>query len=120
MGVAGLWERWAKDGAEIISFTLMSVNANSHALLTPRRDQHNGIEKRTPVILGEGAYSAWLSARPEKAREFHAGGSRALVDGKSRWRSSDRANYFAHVSFKPVALLNTKWSVACSTRSAAK
>lgn len=68
MGVAGLWERWAKDGAEIISFTLMSVNANSHALL--HRYQHNGIEKRMPVILGEGAYSAWLSARPEKAREF--------------------------------------------------
>jgi putative SOS response-associated peptidase YedK len=68
MGVAGLWERWAKEGTEIISFTLLTVNANSHALL--HRYQHNGNEKRMPVILGEGAYGAWLNARPEKAREF--------------------------------------------------
>ncbi len=68
MGVAGLWERWAKDGTEITSFTLLTVNANSHALL--HRYQQNGNEKRMPVILGEGAYGAWLSARPEKAREF--------------------------------------------------
>jgi putative SOS response-associated peptidase YedK len=68
MGVAGIWERWAKDGAEIISFTLLTVNANSHALLN--RYQQNGNEKRMPVILGEGAYDAWLNTRPEKAREF--------------------------------------------------
>jgi putative SOS response-associated peptidase YedK len=68
MGVAGIWERWAKDGTEIISFTLLTVNANSHALL--HRYQQNGNEKRMPVILGEGAYDAWLNAKPEKAREF--------------------------------------------------
>jgi putative SOS response-associated peptidase YedK len=68
MGVAGVWERWAKDGIEIISFTLLTVNANSHALL--HRYQQNGNEKRMPVILGEGAYGAWLSARSDKAREF--------------------------------------------------
>jgi putative SOS response-associated peptidase YedK len=68
MGVAGLWERWAKDGEEIISFTLLTVNANSHALL--HRYQQNGNEKRMPVILGEGAYDAWLNTKPEKAREF--------------------------------------------------
>ena len=68
MGVAGLWERWEKEGVEIISFTLLTVNANSHALL--HRYQQNGNEKRMPAILGEGAYAAWLSTRPEKAREF--------------------------------------------------
>ena len=68
MGVASLWERWAKDGTEITSFTLLTVNANSHALL--HRYQNNGSEKRMPVILGEGAYGAWLSAQPEKAQEF--------------------------------------------------
>jgi putative SOS response-associated peptidase YedK len=68
MGVAGIWERWAKDGTEIISFTLLTVNANSHALL--HRYQQNGNEKRMPVILGEGAYDAWLNTRPEKAKEF--------------------------------------------------
>ncbi len=68
MGVAGIWERWVKDGTEIISFTLLTVNANSHALL--HRYQQNGNEKRMPVILGEGAYDAWLNTKPEKAREF--------------------------------------------------
>jgi putative SOS response-associated peptidase YedK len=68
MGVAGIWERWGKDGTEIISFTLLTVNANSHALL--HRYQQNGNEKRMPVILGEGAYDAWLNTKAEKAREF--------------------------------------------------
>ena len=68
MGVAGIWERWAKDGTEIISFTLLTVNANSHALL--HRYQHNGNEKRMPAILNEGAWGAWLSAPIDKAREF--------------------------------------------------
>jgi putative SOS response-associated peptidase YedK len=70
MGVAGLWERWVgADGAEIVSFTLLTVNANSHALL--HRYQQPGAEKRMPAILNEGGYSAWLNAgHPEKAREF--------------------------------------------------
>jgi len=77
MGVAGIWERWAKDGAEIISFTLLTVNANSHALL--HRYQQNGNEKRMPVILGEGAYDAWLNTKPEKAREFMRAYSASLL-----------------------------------------
>lgn len=68
MGGAGLWERWAKDGEEITSFTLLTVNANSHALMN--RYGQNGNEKRMPAILNEGAWSAWLSAPIDKAREF--------------------------------------------------
>jgi putative SOS response-associated peptidase YedK len=69
MGVAGLWERWeGLDGASIVSFCLITVNANSHALM--HRYQQPGAEKRMPAILNEGAYSAWLSAHPDKAREF--------------------------------------------------
>ena len=68
MGVAGLWERWVQDGEEIISYTLLTVNANSHALMN--RYGQNGIEKRMPAILNEGAYAAWLSAPVDKAREF--------------------------------------------------
>ena len=77
MGVAGIWERWAKDGTEITSFTLLTVNANSHALL--HRYQQNGNEKRMPVILSEGAYDAWLHAKPEKAREFMRAYSASLL-----------------------------------------
>ena len=69
MGAAGVWCRWVRAGdEEIISFTLLTVNANSHALM--HRYQNPGSEKRMPVILSEGAYDAYLSARPEKAKEF--------------------------------------------------
>jgi putative SOS response-associated peptidase YedK len=68
MGAAGLWERWSQDGEEIISYTLLTVNANSHALMN--RYGQNGNEKRMPAILNEGAYGAWLTAPLEKAREF--------------------------------------------------
>ena len=34
------------------------------------RYQQPGNEKRMLAILNEGAADAWLSARPEKAREF--------------------------------------------------
>ena len=69
MGAAGLWESWTGVGGEvIISYALLTVNANSHALIS--RYQQPGNEKRMPAILNEGAYDAWLSARPEKAREF--------------------------------------------------
>ena len=68
MGVAGLWECWEKNGEVIISYTLLTVNANSHALM--HRYQHAGVEKRMPAILSEGAYDAWLNARPDKAKEF--------------------------------------------------
>ncbi|MDP2418715.1 MAG: SOS response-associated peptidase family protein [Hydrogenophaga sp.] len=69
MGVAGLWESWTgADGQVIVSFTLLTVNANSHALMN--RYQQPGSEKRMPAVLNEGAYGAWLTAHPQKAKEF--------------------------------------------------
>lgn len=68
MGLAGVWEHWQKDGEAITSFALLTVNANSHALM--RRYGHEGAEKRMPAVLSEGGYDAWLGARPDKAREF--------------------------------------------------
>lgn len=69
MGAAGVWSHWrGAAGEEILSFTLLTVNANSHALM--HRYQNPGAEKRMPVILSEGAYDAYLSARPDKAKEF--------------------------------------------------
>ena len=69
MGAAGLWTSWTgPDGETIVSYTLLTMNANNHALL--RRYQQPGSEKRMPVILNEGAYGAWLTVRMEKAKEF--------------------------------------------------
>ncbi len=69
LGVAGLWEVWTgPEGDTITSYTLLTINANSHALM--HRYGHGGSEKRMPAVLSEGAYDAWLTAHPEKAREF--------------------------------------------------
>jgi len=69
MGVAGLWARWqGADGEVIVSYCLLTVNANNHALL--HRYQQPGSEKSMPAILNEGAYDAWLTARQDKAKEF--------------------------------------------------
>ena len=69
MGVAGLWALWTgPDGNTLTSYTLLTVNADSHALL--RRYRPHGSEARMPVILNEGAYDAWLNTRVEKAHEF--------------------------------------------------
>lgn len=69
MGIAGLWESWTgADGEVITSYCLLTLNANTHALIS--RYQQPGSEKRMPAILNEGGYDAWLNARPEKAREF--------------------------------------------------
>lgn len=69
MGVAGLWARWqGADGEVIVSYCLLTLNANNHALLN--RYGPPGGEKNMPAILNEGAYDAWLTARPDKAKEF--------------------------------------------------
>ena len=70
MGVAGVWSSWIDpvSGQELISYAILTVNANSHALM--HRYQHQGSEKRMPAVLNEGSYDAWLTARQEKAREF--------------------------------------------------
>jgi putative SOS response-associated peptidase YedK len=69
MGVAGLWALWTgPDGDTLTSYTLLTVNADSHALL--RRYKPHGSEARMPVILNEGAYDAWLNAPVEKAQQF--------------------------------------------------
>ena len=70
MGVAGVWSSWTDpvSGQELISYAILTVNANSHALM--HRYQHQGSEKRMPAILNEGSYDAWLTARQDKAREF--------------------------------------------------
>ena len=70
MGVAGVWSQWTDPdtGSELLSYAVLTLNANSHALM--RRYGPQGAERRMPAILGEGTYDAWLTARQDKAREF--------------------------------------------------
>ncbi|MEX8193024.1 SOS response-associated peptidase [Comamonas guangdongensis] len=69
MGAAGVWARWVgEDGEVIISYALITINANAHALMN--RYGHAGNDKAMPAILNEGAYDAWLNAKVNKAKEF--------------------------------------------------
>lgn len=69
MGVAGLWASWTgPDGVPFLSYTVLTLNANNHALM--RRYGPEGNDKHMPVILNEGAVDAWLTVRIEKAKEF--------------------------------------------------
>ncbi len=69
MGAAGVWARWTGDeGETIISFAMITINANAHELMN--RYGQPGNDKSMPAILNEGAYDAWLQAKVNKAKEF--------------------------------------------------
>ena len=65
--VAGLWERWVnpQDGEVVDSFTLLTVNADGHALMG--RMHQPGEEKRMPVLIAEQDCRNWLDATPQSA-----------------------------------------------------
>lgn len=69
MGIAGLWSIWKNGKGETIhSYTMLTVNADDHALM---RDFHKpGDEKRMVVILPTGAYDDWLRAPAERTRDY--------------------------------------------------
>jgi putative SOS response-associated peptidase YedK len=69
LGVAGLWSRWQTPaGADILSFTMLTVNADRHAFMCNYHRPDD--EKRMVVVLGEDQYDAWLDAAPERSMEF--------------------------------------------------
>jgi len=57
-GLAGLWERWERDGSAIESCTILTTEANE--LLAP-------IHNRMPVILQEEDYDEWLDRSVQRA-----------------------------------------------------
>ena len=69
MGLAGLWSLWkAPNGAWIASFTMLTINADDHALM--RNFHKPADEKRMVVILPEASYSDWLTAPPSQNMNF--------------------------------------------------
>ena len=68
--VAGLWERWVQpqDGTVLDSFTLLTVNADGHALMGHMHKP--GEEKRMPVLIAEHDYRDWLQATPQSAASW--------------------------------------------------
>ena len=69
MGIAGLWSVWKSPKGEWVnSFTMLTVNANSHPLMNQFHKPTD--EKRMVVILPEGAENGWLDATAERSHEF--------------------------------------------------
>lgn len=70
MAVAGLWGVWhdKKTGAEVLSFTMITVNADGHAVY--RRMHKPGEEKRMPVILRMEDRERWLNCPVADAGQY--------------------------------------------------
>ena len=67
---AALWEQWRDPatGLPVLSFSLLTVNADGHALCG--RLHRPGDEKRMPVIIAANDFDAWLNATPDEAGRF--------------------------------------------------
>jgi putative SOS response-associated peptidase YedK len=70
MGIAGLWGWWRdrESGQQVLSFTMLTVNADEHAFM--KRFHRPGEEKRMVVILDEAEYNAWLDCPRERMAGF--------------------------------------------------
>lgn len=67
--IAGLWEHWRTPEGEVIhSYTMLTVNADDHALM----NQYHRVEdeKRMVVILPSGSVQDWLHASAQDSPAF--------------------------------------------------
>ena len=68
LGMAGLWSAWKSPKGLVHSFTLLTINADSHELMC---QFHKPVdEKRMVVILPPDSYDHWLRAKPEQSMDF--------------------------------------------------
>lgn len=65
---AGIWERWVRDGEPVFSFSLLTINADGHALMG--QFHKPGDEKRSLVVVPTEDTEAWLSSDTELGRAF--------------------------------------------------
>jgi putative SOS response-associated peptidase YedK len=68
-GIAGVWRAWDEPEGVALSFTMLTVNADNHPLMS--RFHKPGDEKRSVIVLPPTQYDEWISCRkPELARTF--------------------------------------------------
>ncbi len=65
MGLAGLWSAWRKGGDTVLSYSMLTVNADNHAIM--RHLHKPDEEKRMVVVLDPANFDDWLSAKPQQA-----------------------------------------------------
>ncbi len=66
--VAGIWDKWRRDGQDLLSFSLLTINADGHPLMGQFHRPND--EKRALVVVPPAQYDAWLQADSETARSF--------------------------------------------------
>lgn len=67
--LAGLWRAWEEPQGVVLSFTMLTVNADQHPLM--RRFHRPGAEKRSVIILRPEEYDDWLNVKStDEARTF--------------------------------------------------
>ena len=68
MGIAGLWSSWKSPKGMLHSFTMLTINADGHALMC---QFHKPVdEKRMVVILPPDSFEPWLCAAPQDSMDF--------------------------------------------------
>jgi putative SOS response-associated peptidase YedK len=68
MGLAGLWSSWKSPKGVVHSFTMLTINADGHHLMS---QFHKPVdEKRMVVILPPDSYDQWLKATTQKSSDF--------------------------------------------------
>lgn len=68
MGIAGLWESRQEGDALRYSFSMLTINADTHSLM---RHMHKpGEEKRMVVVLDPDDYEDWLHSSTETAYQW--------------------------------------------------
>lgn len=67
-GLAGLWERRFDGDESRWSFTMLTINADEHPLMSAFHAP--GKEKRSVVILADDEWDDWLDCAPNLARLF--------------------------------------------------
>lgn len=82
LGIAGLWDRHRNQAGEWVdSYTMLTINADQHPLF--RCFHRPTEEKRMVVILAEGAYAAWLTAKAAETRDFLQGYDADLLEANA-------------------------------------
>lgn len=68
LGLAGLWSSWKSPKGMLHSFTMLTINADGHALMC---QFHKPVdEKRMVVILPPDSFEPWLCAAPQDSMDF--------------------------------------------------
>jgi putative SOS response-associated peptidase YedK len=72
LSIAGVWDQWrGEDGRTLTSFSILTINCDLHPLLSrfyrPLNERGEPNEKRTPVLLAEEDFDAWLDTNAGRA-----------------------------------------------------